>query len=166
MDRCWDGSALPDGRETPDSNRFTLSGSNARSGPLELQAVGHDHYARRRGEIKLRNAQKPHPLIHSASNRHELGRVEPNIAPAQLPTAPYALFGQGTAETRSAGIGAGRAGELGRSERENADAVSSREPASTPVGGGLPPTTGGAQPRPVDDEDDGDDVDVPIFMRR
>ncbi|MFZ3395466.1 cell division protein FtsZ, partial [Rhodococcus sp. 7Tela_A2] len=68
--------------------------------------------------------------------------------------------------TRSAGIGAGRAGELGRSERENADAVSSREPASTPVGGGLPPTTGGAQPRPVDDEDDGDDVDVPIFMRR
>ena len=33
------------------------------------------------------------------------------------------------------------------------------------TGGGLPPATA-PQTRPVDDEDDGDDVDVPIFMRR
>ncbi|TCN51655.1 cell division protein FtsZ [Rhodococcus sp. SMB37] len=65
---------------------------------------------------------------------------------------------------RPGAIGAGRAGELGRPDRDGADEAPAREPA--PVSGGLPPAGGGSA-RSVDVDDEGDDdVDVPIFMRR
>ncbi|HET8994502.1 MULTISPECIES: cell division protein FtsZ [unclassified Rhodococcus (in: high G+C Gram-positive bacteria)] len=65
---------------------------------------------------------------------------------------------------RPGAIGAGRAGELGRPDRDGTDEAPVREPV--PASSGLPPA-GGSAARSVEVDDDGDDdVDVPIFMRR
>ncbi|MEE2034432.1 cell division protein FtsZ [Rhodococcus chondri] len=81
---------------------------------------------------------------------------------------PVEAAGQQQAQqpaSRAGNIGAGRAGDIGRSDRDRPEESPVREPA--PVsGGGLPPV-GGNAPRQVETDDDGDDdVDVPIFMRR
>ncbi|MCK0092895.1 cell division protein FtsZ [Rhodococcus sp. HNM0563] len=66
---------------------------------------------------------------------------------------------------RPGAIGAGRAGELGRPDRDGTDEAPAREPV--PASSGLPPAGSSSAARAVEVDDDGDDdVDVPIFMRR
>lgn len=94
-------------------------------------------------------------------------------APVKRPLEVQSAIGRGN-------IGAGRAGEVGQSERPAAAApaapaepapappVAPREPVGTPTGSSLP-TLGstGSRAVPVGNEDgEDDDVDVPSFMRR
>ncbi|OQQ23812.1 cell division protein FtsZ [Prescottella equi] len=94
-------------------------------------------------------------------------------APVKRPLEVQSAIGRGN-------IGAGRAGEVGQSERPAAAApaapaepapappVAPREPVGTPTGSSLPPLgSAGSRAVPVGNEDgEDDDVDVPSFMRR
>ncbi|MBM4469556.1 cell division protein FtsZ, partial [Rhodococcus hoagii] len=94
-------------------------------------------------------------------------------APVKRPLEVQSAIGRGN-------IGAGRAGEVGQSERPAAAApaapaepapappVAPREPVGTPTGSSLPPLgSTGSRAVPVGNEDgEDDDVDVPSFMRR
>ncbi|ORL82056.1 cell division protein FtsZ [Prescottella equi] len=94
-------------------------------------------------------------------------------APVKRPLEVQSAIGRGN-------IGAGRAGEVGQSERPAAAApaapaepapappVAPREPVGTPTGPSLPPLgSAGSRAVPVGNEDgEDDDVDVPSFMRR
>lgn len=92
-------------------------------------------------------------------------------APVKRPLEVQSAIGRGN-------IGAGRAGEVGQSERaaaapsapaEPAPAPSApREPVGTPTGSSLPPLgSTGSRAVPAGNEDgEDDDVDVPSFMRR
>ncbi|RVW08999.1 cell division protein FtsZ [Prescottella agglutinans] len=94
-------------------------------------------------------------------------------APVKRPLEVQSAIGRGN-------IGAGRAGEVGQSERpaaapaaaapepEPAAPVTPREPVGAPTGSSLPPL-GSPAPRVVpvsNEEGEDDDVDVPSFMRR
>ncbi|NLV80504.1 MAG: cell division protein FtsZ [Rhodococcus sp.] len=94
----------------------------------------------------------------------------PVEVPAQNTQGQNQNQGQGQGQqgaARTGTIGVGRAGELGRPGRDNADDVPVRDPA--PTHGGLPPV-GGNTHRPVevglDDDGGDDDINVPIFMQR
>ncbi|MDH6678142.1 cell division protein FtsZ [Rhodococcus sp. LBL1] len=94
-------------------------------------------------------------------------------APVKRPLEVQSAIGRGN-------IGAGRAGEVGQSERPAAPAQAApaepvpaapaapREPVGAPTGSSLPPL-GSPAPRVVpvsNEEGEDDDVDVPSFMRR
>ncbi|MDH6279667.1 cell division protein FtsZ [Prescottella agglutinans] len=94
-------------------------------------------------------------------------------APVKRPLEVQSAIGRGN-------IGAGRAGEVGQSERPAAPAPAApaepvpaapaapREPVGAPTGSSLPPL-GSPAPRVVpvsNEEGEDDDVDVPSFMRR
>ncbi|PTR32205.1 cell division protein FtsZ [Rhodococcus sp. OK519] len=92
-------------------------------------------------------------------------------APVKRPVEVQSAIGRGS-------IGAGRAGEVGQSERAatpppaaepaHAAPAAPREPVGTPTGSSLPPLGAtGSRSVPVGNEDgEDDDVDVPSFMRR
>lgn len=80
-------------------------------------------------------------------------------APARRPV-------ESTAQGRGA-IGAGRAGEVGRSPvaAEPAGEQPISAARETTGSGSLPPI-GGPRHAPVQEDEGDDDVDVPVFMRR
>lgn len=96
-------------------------------------------------------------------------------APVKRPLEVQSAIGRGN-------IGAGRAGEVGQSERPAAAPAAAapaepapaapaapREPVGAPTGSSLPPLGSPAAPRVVpvsNEEGEDDDVDVPSFMRR